>query len=157
MPSARSGQGVPGEAVVSRGAEVVVGAAIVRDGMLLAARRTEPEHLAGGWELAGGKVEAGETDAEALVREVREELGVTVALGRRVGGEWPLGRYVLRVWLATIVDGGEPQPLEQHDAVRWVDLDDLDTVAGWRRPGACTGGGGAGARLGRSGHRSREV
>ena len=108
--------------------EVVVGAAIVRDGLLLAARRTEPPHLAGGWELAGGKVEAGETDEEALVREVREELGVTVALGVRVGGDWPLGRYVLRVWLATIVDGAEPGPVEQHDAVRWVDLDDLTAV-----------------------------
>lgn len=115
---------------MSRGPEVVVGAAIVRDGMLLAARRTEPEHLAGGWELAGGKVEPGETDEEALVREVREELGVTVALGARVGGQWPLGRYVLRVWLATIVDSAEPAPLEQHDAVRWVPLEDPDTV-GW--------------------------
>lgn len=108
---------------------VVVGAAIVRDGRLLAARRTEPPRLAGGWELAGGKVEPGESDAQALVREVREELGVAVALGPRVGGDWPLGRYVLRVWLASIVDGGEPQPLEQHDAVRWVDLADLGSVA----------------------------
>jgi len=107
---------------------VVVGAAIVRDGMLLAARRTEPPRLAGGWELAGGKVEPGETDQEALVREVREELGVTVRVGARVGGDWPLGRYVLRVWLATIVDGSEPVPLEQHDALRWVDLADLDAV-----------------------------
>jgi 8-oxo-dGTP diphosphatase len=115
---------------VSDAVQVVVGAAIVRDGMLLAARRTEPEHLAGGWELTGGKVEPGETDEAALVREVREELGVTVALGTRVGGDWPLGRYVLRVWLARIVDDGEPAPLEQHDAVLWVPLDDLDAV-GW--------------------------
>ena len=113
---------------MSDGVDVVVGAAIVRDGMMLAARRTEPEHLAGGWELTGGKVEPGETDEQALVREVREELGVTVALGRRVGGDWPLGRYVLRVWLATIVDDGEPAPLEQHDAVRWVGLDEADAV-----------------------------
>jgi 8-oxo-dGTP diphosphatase len=109
---------------------VVVGAAIVRDGMLLAARRTEPEHLAGGWELAGGKVEPGETDQDALVREVREELGVTVVLGARVGAEWPLGRFVLRVWLATVGDDAEPAPLEQHDAVRWVPLDDPDSI-GW--------------------------
>jgi 8-oxo-dGTP diphosphatase len=115
---------------VSDAVQVVVGAAIVRDGMLLAARRTEPEHLAGGWELTGGKVEPGETDEAALVREVLEELGVAVVLGSRVGGDWPLGRYVLRVWLAQIVDGGEPSPLEQHDAVQWVPLDDVDAV-GW--------------------------
>jgi 8-oxo-dGTP diphosphatase len=113
---------------VTGGPDVVVGAAIVRDGSLLAARRTEPAHLAGGWELTGGKVEPGETDEQALVREVREELGVTVAIGSRVGGDWPLGRYVLRVWLATIVDDGEPEPLEQHDAVRWVRLEEADAV-----------------------------
>jgi 8-oxo-dGTP diphosphatase len=119
------------------GPEVVVGAAIVRDGMLLAARRTEPEHLAGGWELTGGKVEPGESDEDALVREVREELGVGVRLGARVGGDWPLGRYVLRVWLATIVDGGEPAPIEQHDAVQWVALAaaaNVDWLAGDREP-----------------------
>jgi len=119
------------------GAGVVVGAAIVRDGLLLAARRTEPPHLAGGWELAGGKVEPGESDEAALVREVREELGVAVRLDERVGGDWPLGRYVLRVWLATVEDGGEPAPLEQHDAVRWVGLDDLaavDWLPGDREP-----------------------
>jgi 8-oxo-dGTP diphosphatase len=107
---------------------VVVGAAIVRDGLLLAARRTEPSHLAGGWELPGGKVEPGESDEQALVREIDEELGVGIVLGARVGTDWALGRYTLRVWLATLADGGEPAPLEQHDAVRWVDPADLDAV-----------------------------
>jgi len=107
---------------------VVVGAAIVRDGRLLAARRTEPEHLAGGWELPGGKVEDGETEPEALVREIREELGVGVVLGARVGGDWPLGPYVMHVWLATLADGAEPLPLEQHDALRWVAPADLRSV-----------------------------
>jgi len=118
---------------------VVVGAAVVRDGLLLAARRTEPPALAGGWELPGGKVEDGETDEAALVREVREELGVDVVLGARVGGEWPLGRYVLRVWLATVVGDADPAAVEQHDAVRWVHPDDLDEVAwlpGDREPAA---------------------
>jgi GTP-binding protein len=112
------------------GSAVVVGAAVVRDGRLLAARRTEPAHLAGGWELPGGKVEDGESDEQALVREIREELGVQVVLGARVGGDWPLGRYVLRVWLATVADGAEPIPAEQHDAVRWLDPADIDAV-GW--------------------------
>jgi len=108
---------------------VVVGAAIVRDGRLLAARRTEPPGLAGGWELPGGKVEPGETDREALLREIREELGVDVVLHDRVGDDWPLGGYRLRVWLATVADGaGEPSPIEQHDAIRWLAPDELDDV-----------------------------
>jgi 8-oxo-dGTP diphosphatase len=113
----------------SPGLEVVVGAAVVRDGLLLAARRTEPPHLAGGWELPGGKVEPGESDEEALVREVCEEMGVQVRLGQRVGADWPLGRYVLRVWLARLVGPGEPAPVEQHDAVAWVHPSDLDSLA----------------------------
>jgi 8-oxo-dGTP diphosphatase len=107
---------------------VVVGAAIVRDGRLLAARRTEPPQLAGGWELPGGKVEPGESDRDALAREILEELGVRVQLGERVGGDWPLGRYVLRVWFARVLDGVEPRPLEQHDELRWVDPADLEAV-----------------------------
>ena len=58
----------------------VVGAAIVRDGRVLAARRTAPPEAAGRWELPGGKVESGETPDAALVREVAEELGCTVAV-----------------------------------------------------------------------------
>jgi 8-oxo-dGTP diphosphatase len=108
---------------------IVVGAAIVRDGRLLAARRNAPAALAGGWELPGGKVEPGESELEALVRECREELGVEVDPGRRVPGEWPLGNgLVLRVYLATI-RAGEPHPLEDHDELRWLAASDLDAVA----------------------------
>ncbi len=102
---------------------------IFRAGRVLAGRRTEPPALAGGWELPGGKVEAGETDEEALARELLEELGVRVVLGARVGADWPLGPYVLRVWISTLLPGPEPAPLEQHDVLAWVPLDDLDSVA----------------------------
>jgi len=108
--------------------DLVVSAAVVRDGCLLAARRTEPPALAGGWELPGGKVEPGETEEAALVRELHEELGVEVRLGARVGGDWPLGPYVMRVWVATVVGDGEPAAVEQHDAVRWVRLEDVGSV-----------------------------
>ena len=113
--------------------QLVVGAAIVRDGRLLAARRTEPAALAGGWELAGGKVDPGETPEAALVREVREELGVEVTLGARVegplDGDWPLGQtYRLRVWLAEIPSEAEPSPIEAHDAVAWLSADEFDSV-----------------------------
>jgi 8-oxo-dGTP diphosphatase len=57
---------------------VVVGAAIVRDGRVLAARRSAPSELAGGWEFPGGKVEDGERPEQSLIRELREELGIEV-------------------------------------------------------------------------------
>lgn len=117
----------------------VVGAVIVDDldtpTRVLAARRTEPEHLAGGWELPGGKVDPGESRVEALHRELREELGITVELGTRIegplpGGFWALtGRFVMEVRWAAVV-AGEPQPLEDHDALRWLAVDELDAV-GW--------------------------
>ena len=107
--------------------QVVVGAAIVRDGRLLAARRTTPASAAGRWELPGGKVEPGETDAESLRREIVEELGVEVTLVGWLPGEQPIGeRYLLRVAIATL-DGGEPTPTE-HDLLRWLAADELGDV-----------------------------
>ena len=113
---------------------MVVGAAIVADGRLLAARRTTPSTAAGRWEFPGGKVEAGESDAEALVREVTEELGVRIHVDRWLRGEAPIAqRYVLRVALATLVaDQPEPTSIE-HDLLRWLDAGDLDGVA-WLEP-----------------------
>jgi 8-oxo-dGTP diphosphatase len=97
----------------------VVGAAIVDDlnrpTTLLSGRRTEPPELAGGWELPGGKVEPGEHPRNALLREIREELGVEIELGDLVqgpvAGAWPLGqRYVMQVWLARITAGQARPP-----------------------------------------------
>ncbi|MFB6750734.1 (deoxy)nucleoside triphosphate pyrophosphohydrolase [Streptomyces sp. NPDC056353] len=101
---------------------IVVGAALVEGGRLLAARRSAPEELAGRWELPGGKVEAGETPEAALVRELREELGVAAETGERVPGQWPLrAPFVLQVWTARLLPGSAaPEPLEDHDALRWL-------------------------------------
>jgi 8-oxo-dGTP diphosphatase len=107
--------------------QVVVGAAIVRDGRVLAARRTAPDSAAGRWEFPGGKVEPGETEAESLVREIAEELGVRVTVDTWLAGEQPIGdRYLLRVALARLEEG-EPTPTE-HDRVRWLAADELDDV-----------------------------
>jgi 8-oxo-dGTP diphosphatase len=106
----------------------VVGAAVVRDGRVLACRRTQPVHLAGLWEFPGGKVEDGESDREALRRELSEELGVEGTVGDRLGPELRLGdSAVMRVYWVTLQDGGEPQ-LHDHDEHRWLSADELGDV-----------------------------
>jgi 8-oxo-dGTP diphosphatase len=108
---------------------IVVAAAIFDGARLLAARRLEPAALAGGWELPGGKVEPGEDDLAALVRECREELGIVITPGRRIGGNWPMsGDALLRVWIATVAEG-TPRALDDHSEVRWLAPDQLYDVA----------------------------
>ncbi|MEV4537284.1 (deoxy)nucleoside triphosphate pyrophosphohydrolase [Asanoa sp. NPDC049518] len=117
---------------VSRGSAailVIVGAAIVAERKVLACARAHPPELAGMWEFPGGKVEPGESETGALVRECQEELGVRIAVGDRIGDDIPLGhrRTVLKIFAARLVDG-DPRPLE-HAALRWLSRDELDDVA----------------------------
>jgi 8-oxo-dGTP diphosphatase len=105
----------------------VVGAALVRDDRVLAARRAQPPRLAGGWEFPGGKVEVGESNVAALSRELREELGVDVAIGAELGAVSDES-IQLTLYAATLIDG-EPQPLQDHDELRWLSADELDDVA----------------------------
>ncbi|MFI8433434.1 (deoxy)nucleoside triphosphate pyrophosphohydrolase [Streptomyces sp. NPDC079020] len=107
---------------------VVVAGAVCDQGRLLAARRSAPPELAGRWELPGGKVEPGESDEQALVRELREELGVETEVLERVPGVWPLKPgYVLHVWTVRLLSG-VPEPLEDHDELRWLAPDEVDRV-----------------------------
>jgi len=108
---------------------LIVGAAIVVDGRVLACERADPPEMAGRWEFPGGKVDPGESDVEALVRECEEELGVCIEVGDQVGPDVPLagGLAVLRVYLARLVGDAEPRPLE-HSALRWLAADELDDV-----------------------------
>ncbi|MET1086998.1 MAG: NUDIX domain-containing protein, partial [Arthrobacter sp.] len=112
----------------------VVGGAIVDSLMeptrMLVARRTAPEQFAGLWEFPGGKVDAGEECEAALHRELREELGVQVRLGRELPAAaatgWRLNeRASMRVWLAQI-SSGDPRPLEDHDQLRWISTTNRD-------------------------------
>jgi 8-oxo-dGTP diphosphatase len=109
---------------------VVVAAAIL-DGdraRLLAAQRSYPSALAGRWELPGGKVGAGEDERAALVRECREELGVSIEVLDRIGDDVPTvgGDAVLRVWWARIVDG--TPTAHEHQALRWLPGAELRSV-----------------------------
>ncbi len=119
--------------MTGRGRVAVVGAALLRDNpvtgrtAVLASRRTAPPRLAGLWEFAGGKVEAGESDEQALRRELHEELRVEAVIGRRIGDDLLIGATaVLRVYLCRLVSG-EPA-LVDHDAHRWLSADELGEV-----------------------------
>lgn len=111
---------------------VVVGAAVIRAGRVLAARRTHPPEAAGRWEFPGGKVEPGETIDDAIRRELLEELGSSIRVTGALSGSVPIkARYVLRVATAILV-GGEPIPHE-HDAIRWLSAEQLGDVD-WLEP-----------------------
>ena len=82
-----------------------------------------PAHKARGllWEFVGGKVEPGETKAQALIRECREELAVTLSVGdifMDVVHEYPDLTVHLTLFNATIAEG-EPVMLEHND-IRWI-------------------------------------
>ena len=107
----------------------VVAAALVRGGaapQVLIAQRPMGKWQAGRWEFPGGKIEVGESPHDALVRELREELGVEVQAAQ------PLGQFThvytdrsveIDLWLVTQF-AGEPQGLDDQ-ALRWVSLDEL--------------------------------
>jgi 8-oxo-dGTP diphosphatase len=109
---------------------VVVGAAIIADGRVLACARSAPPEVAGRWEFPGGKVEPGEGEIAALIRECAEELDVRVEIGARVGRDVRMahGRSVLRVYVARLLHGDQPKALE-HSELRWLSAAELDTVA----------------------------
>ncbi|WP_236826004.1 MULTISPECIES: (deoxy)nucleoside triphosphate pyrophosphohydrolase [unclassified Blastococcus] len=122
-----------GAALRAREVVQVVGAALVEGDRVLVAQRSGGP-FDGCWEFPGGKVDPGETDLAALVRECAEELGVTVA-PRSFLGEVPLdgvvaggapGASTMRVWEARITHG---RPVaREHAELRWVGAADLDAL-----------------------------
>ena len=98
-------------------------ALIDADGRVLIAQRPEGKAMAGLWEFPGGKIAPHETPEAALIRELKEELGIDVAESCLApftfashgydGFHLLMPLYVCRKW------GGAPQPLE-HQALKWV-------------------------------------
>lgn len=104
----------------------VVAALIWRDRQFLIGQR--PAHKARGlmWEFVGGKVEPGETPEQALIRECREELGVTVAVGPvfcTVTHVYPDLTVHLTLFHAALAQG-TPQRLEHRD-IRWISVEEI--------------------------------
>ena len=107
----------------------VVAGIVWRDREVLVSRRYDDAHLGGLWEFPGGKLEPGETEPEALQRELREELGIEVEVGEAWGElvhDYDDRRVSLSFWFAE-VRGGTPQPLEVAE-VRWVPVGELDSL-----------------------------
>ena len=109
--------------------EVVAAVIWDRDRFLICRR---PAHKGNAllWEFVGGKVEKGETKEDALIRECREELGITVSVGDKfyeTEHEYPDIYVHLTFFEAEIVEG-IPQKLEHKD-IRWITRDEIGSFA----------------------------
>jgi mutator protein MutT len=112
-----------GEPIVS-----VVAAVIEERDAFLVTRRQKGVHLAGMWEFPGGKIDAAETHAEALAREIREELDVDVSVGEllfhttHAYADRTVALYFYRCGLR-----GMPRPLLGQE-MQWIPRDRLATL-----------------------------
>lgn len=105
----------------------VVAALIWKGNQFMICQR--PAHKARGllWEFVGGKVESGETKEQALVRECREELAVTVQVGEvfmEVTHKYPDLTVHLTLFHASIQEG-TPQ-MREHNDIRWITVEEID-------------------------------
>lgn len=106
----------------------VVAAIIVENGRVFATQRGYGD-FKDGWEFPGGKIEAGESPEQALVREIREELDTEVRverLLRTVEWDYPTFHLSMDCFICKINSGD--LHLREHEAARWLDLEHLNDV-----------------------------
>ena len=109
---------------------VEVVAAIIKRGEAVFATQRGYGDQAGGWEFPGGKVEPGETGQQAIVREIREELGATIAVDgflTTVDYDYPTFHLTMHCFLCHVAEGR--LQLLEHSAAKWLAPDQLDSVA----------------------------
>ena len=107
----------------------VVGAVLINEDRVFAAKRGPGKSMAGYWEFPGGKVEADETPEEALARELREELKIDVTVGEFiVTATHEAGTAVIELstYLCTIIEG--VPVLTEHEEFRWLPVSELSDV-----------------------------
>lgn len=107
----------------------VVGAVLIENGRILAAQRPDGARLGGLWEFPGGKVEPDESPKEALVREIREELGCEVSVGDALATtehRYDFGTISLQTFYCRLLTG-TPMASE-HQALRWLTVDEFASV-----------------------------
>jgi 8-oxo-dGTP diphosphatase len=103
---------------------------VIEDGQgrVLVAQRPPHKHLGGKWEFPGGKVEPGEQPERALVRELREELGCEVALGRALPRfTHDYGAVVIEMlpFVCQLTPGSPAPHAHEHVALRWASVAEL--------------------------------
>jgi 8-oxo-dGTP diphosphatase len=107
----------------------VVGAVIIRDGLVLCARRGPDGDLPGHWEFPGGKVEDGESPTAALAREIHEELDCRIEVGGEVTTtthDYEFATVTLATFYCRLV-AGAPRATE-HEAIAWLPPAELGTL-----------------------------
>ncbi|MBH0098177.1 (deoxy)nucleoside triphosphate pyrophosphohydrolase [Salinibacterium sp. NSLL150] len=107
----------------------VVGAVIVREGLILCAQRGPGGALPGMWEFPGGKIEAGETPHDALAREITEELQCEVAVGELItttSHEYDFGIVALTTFYCELLSG--TPALTEHAEVAWLAPSELSSL-----------------------------
>jgi A/G-specific adenine glycosylase len=105
----------------------VTAAVIQREGKVLITQRPLDGLLGGLWEFPGGKLQAGESLQDCLVREIQEELGVKIQVGEKFGSfnhAYTHFRVTLHAFLCCIENGSEPIPIQAKD-LRWVSPGEL--------------------------------
>ncbi|MCP3968282.1 MAG: 8-oxo-dGTP diphosphatase MutT [Lentisphaerae bacterium] len=109
--------------------KIEVGAAVIcRDNEILLTSRPEHQDMAGFWEFPGGKIEPGESVAQCLIREIKEELDVKVRVFDTIymlEHDYPDKTVSLHFVRCQLDDDQPPRPLEGQDAA-WVERDSLD-------------------------------
>lgn len=108
---------------------IKVAAAIIMHGDKIFATQRGYGELKGGWEFPGGKVEAGETNQQALIREIKEELDIEIEVGRHlltVEYDYPEFHLSMDCFVCMIKSG--EIVLKEHKASKWLTKDMLNTV-----------------------------
>lgn len=106
----------------------VVAAIIIHDNRIFATQRGYGE-FKDGWEFPGGKIEAGETPQDALVREIKEELDTEIKVGELIDTveyDYPSFHLSMDCFICQIISGN--LELKEHEAAKWLTREQLDSV-----------------------------
>jgi len=104
----------------------VVAAVVIKNNMVLCTQRNDTKYLPYKWEFPGGKVEVNESDREALIREIHEELSCTIEVNDElimVNHEYDFAIINLKAFFCNIIAGDVS--LNEHKKMKWASFDEL--------------------------------